>query len=395
MGKGIHGFPSIQDFWQNGWNHFEHDGWNIKVYGYFSNNHNCFFKCWKNFVFFDVSKFDSDTNSIIYLISSALGNFDYTIFTTNNLFLSKYYGYAYQSLFLLMVSIVLLNFLVAILADIYTILQLQAKGLHSRQILLMRSGYDDDPYYSSLVLLPVPLNIFMIPFIPFIILFKSKKLNQALIYLCYFPVLVLSMLTFTVGNLIFMPIAYFITILKIWMKGIKTQFDIKSLIYVAAELVLFIFFGLFYFLFTISLDVLRFLVSLFEKDKNMPKNSKVIKEIAQLDYNFLKVLIEVLSSYDSQEVETKKIINMLQKKLKIIEQIIEILYKRPTKRKINDGILYFYIYLESNLDIENTKNISIADPDASSIKINVNIPQKSLKNLDNLQIRCEVCDYKF
>lgn len=82
-------------------------------------------------LFFDVAKFKSDTESIIYLISAALGNFDYAIFDTSGLMLSKYYGYLYQTLFLVMVAITLLNFLVAILADTYTILQSNAKGLHS------------------------------------------------------------------------------------------------------------------------------------------------------------------------------------------------------------------------------------------------------------------------
>ena len=78
-------------------------------------------------------------------------------------------------------------------------------------------------------------------------------------------------------------------------------------------------------------------MSLFEKDKNLPKHSKVIKEIAMLDYNFFKVLIEVLNFYNTEEVETKRIINLLQNKLKIIQQIIEILYRRPMKKTI-DGI---------------------------------------------------------
>ena len=139
-------------------------------------------------LFFDVSKFQSDTDSMIYLISAALGNFDYSIFDNPDYYLSKYNGYIYQTLYLIVISITLLNFLIAILADIYTTLYTQSKGLHSRQILLMGSGFGNDPYYSSLVLLPVPLNIFMIPFTPFVVLMKSEKLNSSLTYMWYVPV---------------------------------------------------------------------------------------------------------------------------------------------------------------------------------------------------------------
>ena len=215
-------------------------------------------------LFFDVSKFQSDTDSMIYLISAALGNFDYSIFDNSGYYLSKYYGYIYQTLYLIVISITLLNFLIAILADIYTTLHTQSKGLHSRQILLMRSGFDNDPYYSSLVLLPVPLNIFMITFTPFIVLMKSEKLNSSLTYMWYTPVFLLSMIGFIVWNLIFLPFAYMATVLKIGWGTIKQRKKYKKLFIDILKLILFIMIGIFYFLFIVAVDTIKFAKSLFE-----------------------------------------------------------------------------------------------------------------------------------
>ena len=44
-----------------------------------------------------MSQFSSDDQSIIYLISAALGNFDYSIYN-NSYYLGKYYGYTYLTL---------------------------------------------------------------------------------------------------------------------------------------------------------------------------------------------------------------------------------------------------------------------------------------------------------
>ena len=70
-------------------------------------------------LFFDISIFQSDTDSIIYLISAALGNFNYAIFDASEDVNPRYYGYVYQTIYLIMISIVLLNFLIAILSEIY------------------------------------------------------------------------------------------------------------------------------------------------------------------------------------------------------------------------------------------------------------------------------------
>ena len=193
----------------------------------------------------------------------------------------------------------------------------------------MRSGFDNDPYYSSLVLLPVPLNFFMIPFTPFIVLMKSKKLNSCLTYLWYTPTFLISMIGFIIWNLIFLPFAYLVTIYKVWRSGYKSRRKYRKLIKWFGKLIFIIIFGIFYLLLLIILDTIKFAFSLFEKDQHLSKNSTIGRRIALIDIDFIKILIEVLKHYDSDEVETKQVINLLQRNLKIIKQVIEICYKSP------------------------------------------------------------------
>ena len=296
-------------------------------------------------LFFDMNQFSSDDQSIIYLISAALGNFDYSIYN-NSYYLGKYYGYTYLTLYLLVISITLLNFLIAILAEIYTTLKLKAKGLHSRQILLMRSSFDDDPYYSSLILLPVPMNFMMIPFTPFVAVMKSRRLNTWLTYMCYTPVMLISMFGFACWSYIYLPFAYLISVWKIWLQALKVRKNCKKLLFCLIKLAIFLAIGPFYYSFIVVLDIAKFSKSLFDTDNNLLKSSKVSKDLPLIDIDFIKVLIEILKHYDSNEVETKQIIYLLQTKLKIIEQVIEICYKKPQSKHTVGKMLSFIFRLK-------------------------------------------------
>ena len=251
-----------------------------------------------------------------------------------------------MSLYLLVISITLLNFLIAILAEIYTTLKLQAKGLHSRQILLMRSSFDDDPYYSSLILLPVPMNFMMIPFIPFVAVMKSRRLNTWLTYMCYTPVMLISMFGFACLSSIYLPFAYLISAWKIWLQALKVRKNCKKLLFCLIKLAIFLAIGPFYYSFIVVLDIAKFSKSLFDTDNNLLKNSKVNKNLPLIDIDFIKVLVEILKHYDSNEVETKQIIYLLQTKLKIIEQVIEICYKKPQSKQTVGKMLRFIFRLK-------------------------------------------------
>ena len=138
-----------------------------------------------SWMFYNYSDFSSDNwRGFLYLFSASLGNFDFSLFTQDQTYIRKEYGWIYLILFLIITSIVLINFLIAILSNKYSEMQGKRKILYNKKILEIKQVQTDDKYYSCLISSFVPLNVLMIPFVPFIIFCKSEKLNRILMYAC-------------------------------------------------------------------------------------------------------------------------------------------------------------------------------------------------------------------
>ena len=88
-------------------------------------------------MFINLEDFSTVERTIVYLYSACLGNFEFSIFDAP-MPLDNYYGYVYLILFLLITSIVFLNFIIAILTNVYMIWQQYDEGLYLRQIIMIR-----------------------------------------------------------------------------------------------------------------------------------------------------------------------------------------------------------------------------------------------------------------
>ena len=134
-------------------------------------------------MYFNYSDFKSQNwRGMIYLFSASLGNFDFSLFSQNEEYLPRQYGWIYLILFLVLTNIVLINFLIAILSNKYTEMEPKKKLLYNRNILRIKQIQAEDKYYSCLISSFVPLNFLMLPFVPFIVISKSEKLNHILMY---------------------------------------------------------------------------------------------------------------------------------------------------------------------------------------------------------------------
>ena len=193
-------------------------------------------------LFFELNEFSSFEYTAQYLFYAALGNFSFSTFDAD-MVVNKYVGYGFIVMYVVFTNITLLNFLIAILSvvftnitllnfliailsDIYSILKLKSSVLYYQQIVRVRQIHDYDKHYSSLVSASPPFNLIIVPFIPLIILFKSERLNDVLLYICYLPVLAIGMITFIITSFIHIPFAYIsllIRQLRIFMNNSLTS----------------------------------------------------------------------------------------------------------------------------------------------------------------------------
>ena len=128
-------------------------------------------------LFLDIDEFKSFLVSFNTLYGSALGGFDFEIFSKSNEY-EEHVGKIYLFAYLLISAILLLNFLIAIMSDTYARLSEFDEGLQMIHRVNMRALFEDDPYYSSLHKGSTFGTIFFTPLNLAVILFKSKKLNK-------------------------------------------------------------------------------------------------------------------------------------------------------------------------------------------------------------------------
>ena len=162
-------------------------------------------------LFYDIEDYSTLPKSFNTMFKSSLGGFDYTLYD-NSTNTSSTAGRIYLSIYLLTSTILLLNFLIAILNDTYTQYINHGKALQSREIIKLRAIYERNDYYQWLVKAPNLMNFALIFLFPFVIIFKSKRLNKVILHIEYILVLFYVQAGFVVSLVVSTPPFIWITI---------------------------------------------------------------------------------------------------------------------------------------------------------------------------------------
>lgn len=119
---------------------------------------------------------------MITVLDASIGNYDFTLFDKiNNNQLLVIFGNFFIIIVVVTFNILILNLIIAILANTYNIYDTRATGLYLSKILNARNEMEFDEHYGALLLAMAPLNCIVLPFVPYA-LFKepSTKLNTAI-----------------------------------------------------------------------------------------------------------------------------------------------------------------------------------------------------------------------
>lgn len=162
-------------------------------------------------LFYELDEYEDVKEASKTLFGSSLGNFEYTVYDPlNNI--SPDVGYIFITVFLIFTMIMLLNFLIAILSNTYSVLNDVKNGLYLRKVLYLRQRYNYDRYYSAIIYATPPLNLVAFILMPVIIYCKSRKLNRILLICQYILIGLFSIVLFFVASVIMMPFAYFLVL---------------------------------------------------------------------------------------------------------------------------------------------------------------------------------------
>jgi hypothetical protein len=166
---------------------------------------------------------------------ASIGSFDLKVFDTM-IYMNPNYARVFLIVFLLLALILLLNLIIALMSDTYAYYKEKSTQSYLYTIAKLKTAYsNDDERFSCLISGFVPFNIVVIPFVPFLLICKSKTLNTLILHILYLPVMMFSVLCFTLFSTLTIPIAYVISLL------VKFKLSVHSMKYKLEFLIALIF----------------------------------------------------------------------------------------------------------------------------------------------------------
>jgi len=117
-----------------------------------------------NFIY-DLTEFEGMFESILTVIDASLGNYDITIFDKIESGGMAVFGKVYMISIIVMFNILLMNLVIAILANTYSEFESGSTGLYLSKILSTRDEVEYDQNYGAFLSAMPPINILQFPFI--------------------------------------------------------------------------------------------------------------------------------------------------------------------------------------------------------------------------------------
>ena len=167
-----------------------------------------------NLLFTEIDQFKTLQISIQTLYEASIGGFDFSIFEDIQR-IDLIYAQMYLVIYLLLATILLLNFLIAILADTYTNYINIGIALKNIEIIKLRLIYEKHPHYHCLVKGVVLLHsIPVLLMTPVIICLKSKTLNRSILFVEHFMCSVVNIVLIIINISVSLPV-FIVTMLVI------------------------------------------------------------------------------------------------------------------------------------------------------------------------------------
>lgn len=154
---------------------------------------------------------------IIYFFEASFGNFDTTVF---DVYIEDWsyrpvlreIGIYFVLTFIFLNLLILLNFVIAMMADTYSLMTSVRKGLYNYNIIHAAPAYKLDKYYGGLILMMPPFCMITFILLPVYVFRKDRQhlaaFNKKVYQAAYFFIALVIGLVFFAVNLLLMPFAY-------------------------------------------------------------------------------------------------------------------------------------------------------------------------------------------
>lgn len=193
-----------------------------------------------NFLY-DLPEFSGLFQAAVSVINYSIGRYDFILFevySSKEDSVIKFFGDFYVIGIVVIFYILLLNLMIAILSNTYNLFESKSSGLYLSKILRAREDMAYNENYGAFLLGIVPINLIMLPFVPFALVFKpSVKLNIFLTVLQYSFFIIIVYSLFLVVSILMIPFAFLLTLslkAKQFWKADQVRDKFKKGIYMIA-----------------------------------------------------------------------------------------------------------------------------------------------------------------
>lgn len=131
-------------------------------------------------LFFDLEEVSKFENGIVFWLNCAMGNwdielFDYYLTSFPERPLLRQIGIWLVLIFVFINVLILLNVVIAMMADTYALMSSMRKGVYNYNIVKLYSSYKIEKYFGGLILNWPPFFIISFFLLPFYIFYRNKK----------------------------------------------------------------------------------------------------------------------------------------------------------------------------------------------------------------------------
>eukprot|EP00347_Sterkiella_histriomuscorum_P005768 403355340 len=332
-------------------------------------------------LFAELPLFNSIADTLIMLIQSSLGQWDLEMY--DNLSLGAYIGKSYHLMFLIVNMVLLLNLMIAILSTTFSNLHQLQLALYYDEILEAIPQYQYDKIYGSLICATPPINILMFPAIFAYKIIKDKqklqKLNEVLVRLAYLPQIFMLLPFFLIGNLVFIPLAYFMTIFFM-SRSLFSKSNRSKITQIIQKLIGFSLIGLPLLCLAQLTDILLFIKHLY-----LGYNEKLsLFKKPLINLKVVDKLTKICNSHLSKEITSINqiiLVKQLRDQLLIEDNIVSLIYGDSLKAQQTNGKSFLISRskdeLLKNLQVFNTIKMVIRN--CSDERYQTNLTNQSFK----------------
>ena len=299
-------------------------------------------------LFYTVASYQDFWTTFITLFSAALGNFDFTVLTSQPK--GQLTGDLYLASFLILNCILFLNLLVAILTTTYTNFEAKKFVLYISEILKFRSSQDYDKRASGLTSSPPPWNLLSLLMSPFYFTKVNQvKLNTFVLHVCYIPVLLITTLIFIAFNFFIIPFAFLkgiaIKVQFIFYRKSKQRLHRRIL-----SLLVFITLGVFILFLNLCVDLAFFFKHMYQSKIKYKSEKSKSKQISISSFEIIERKVEQELNKGVEAISASEMSIFARDEIKVLKLIQRVVFgdlnnfsdTKPLMDQINDYSLVIY-----------------------------------------------------